>query len=388
MKFGYITQIINLFVLLSTNLLLPLLIGIEDYGKIIYVYSFTYLLLSFFDDGMNSMLLTGKHTIEFVFVFKNIFLIILAMPFLFYGILFFNNMKLLIAIFIQNFFYSFYTLLVSWQIVKEKKNILIFSSINYFIAMFFMPLFFAYFYNDFLEFVPFLSFLIMMLFVYFINHLDGLEFDIKKVKKILGKISIILLIRVFINQLQLSAKLLFFGVLLWGSIIFLKQYGTTEGLGSFRVAISLIIMIAMLIPIHRQTAIVIMNNKGRTNEIQFYFILAFVMYIFILFLFFTIGNQVINYFFNKNAKEIYELVSILIFLVPFKIYNEIYFVVIKNKDAINRFIILFFFLILLFFLLISLIQVKPTNIANSFIVIYFISFIFLFFYLNFFEWRH
>lgn len=339
---GYISQIISVLILLSYNLLLPILLGLELYGQLVYVSASTYLIVALFDHGYNLLAIKNQRNIYYLKQKLSLTLVFL----LFYSIYFLlakPEIKLplyyLIIIIAQTILHVLYTYSVHLQIANKRNDLFMKSSLINGGALLLVPILFYGFGFD-IRLAPLFTIALSLLAICIFNKNSFSDFSLRigtRKQPLKRKVKYLFLNSIL--QLKLSFGVVIDNLIVWAGVIYISDYGSYEYAASYRICMSIVSFLVLLLPMHKQSAYkAIIENKSDLWLKKYVLILVSFSMIMIVCVFIW-GEQILHLLYPSDFSVIYQALTILVFSIPLKVILDLQIFVLnkhKNLDSIVK----------------------------------------------------
>lgn len=242
---AYFSQLVGLFGLLLLNFILPIIIGVEVYGTLVFALSITYVSVTIIDEGAN--LLIAKNGVDAH---------VLAIKFLFGGlvcIIVISGLKITVsnafAYLIQTLSYILYTSLISLFTYHLKNEYLPLCGAIFSLLSFCLPLL-AFLHFIEMHFATTVAFMLSTAVAFVIaTHTVSLSSQGEKCNDKGTTLMSTKLESVFSVSIPLGV----YGFILWLGVFVLGSNENFEEASTLRIALSGVGLLSFLVPAHRNT---------------------------------------------------------------------------------------------------------------------------------------
>lgn len=356
MKFlvqGYLSQLVGVFFLVAYNFLLPVIVGFEEYGKLVYISGSSYLIISLFDYGynlrcvkkINRSYLYAKYI--FVGVFSSVF-----------GLYFISSSQVdsvyFIVIVVQTFLFVSYTYYSHMLVSLRRNDISIVNSLINGVLLFATPMAFS------LLGMP----IELSVVVYFFLSIVVVRICIHKVSGSVSKlemgggISVRFLRTSFLTQIKRSVGNFYDSFLTWAGVIFLADFIGEEDATAFRISISIVALLVLVVPLHRQTFYKEFVEHTERVWIVKYLVVLLGSILILLAGALIFSGEVLGLLYPSNSILLLEYFSILVFIFPLKVIIELLVLTYEEGVKQRLFIAVCFFSAILFLTLVSFVPIS------------------------------
>jgi hypothetical protein len=308
--FGYLLQIVSILLLLAQHFLLPLFLGLGEYGRLTFTIGCASLLFSGFDHGFNLLAVRKPKLGPYYLRNKLIFLVFTAFGFLFYvklGNPIFNT-KIVVPVLLQALFFVFYTYSINYEIaIGQIKRVVLFSLVNG-VLLVLTPITFAATGID-IIYGPFSATVLSLLLLVIVQR-RGVKFRAYS-SIILRPLRMGHLRKSFIKQCYISFGTIIDATIVWLGVIVVAIHYGYETAAVYRIVMSAISLLTQTLPLPKQVLI----RKARTTPTYFWayryigmLVLAGLAQVLVVYL---LGKPVLSMMFPEKVDAIYYGVLLL-----------------------------------------------------------------------------
>jgi hypothetical protein len=301
---------VSILLLLAQHFLLPLFLGLGEYGRLTFTIGCASLLFSGFDHGFNLLAVRKPKLGPYYLRNKLTFLAFTTLCFFFYiklGKPIFQT-KIIVPVLLQALFFVFYTYSINYEIAIGKiKRVILFSLVNG-VSLVLIPIIFATIGID-IIYGPFSATALSLLILMTVQK-RSIKFGAYN-SIILKPLRISHLRKSFIKQCYISFGTIIDAIIVWLGVIIITVHHGYEAAAVYRIVMSTISLLTQTLPLPKQVLI----RRARTTLTYFWayryvgmLILAGLTQMLTVYL---LGRPVLSVMFPEKVEAIYYGVLLL-----------------------------------------------------------------------------
>lgn len=306
---GYIVQLVSVLLMLAQHFVLPVFLGLEEYGRLAFTIGMASLLFSAFDYGYNLLTVRRPHLSWHYLSAKLALLACASLVFIFYALTSSEvEPEIIFPVLVYGFSYITYTYFVNCEIAHGRIKRVVYFSIISGSLLLINPLLFHYSDTN-IMYAPATTMVVSVVVVIFLSRresdLAGWKQIIKK--KLRGNH----LKKSAIKQAQISFGTIIEALIIWLGIVLVSIYEGFEAAAIYRIVMSALSLMAQLLPVPKQVLIRLAKTRSDyTWSIKYLLMIMFIGALQVLVVY-LLAEMVIGLVFPDKVNIIYAGILIM-----------------------------------------------------------------------------
>lgn len=272
---GYLVQIVSVLLMLAQHFMLPIFLGLEEYGRLAFTIGISSLLFSGFDYGYNLMMVRKPNLKYHYFASKFAFLLVAILIFIFYALMTpALGMEMILPVIIYSVCYITYTYFINSEIAQGRiKRVVTFSIISGSLLLL-IPLLFFYSGIDIL-YAPVTTQLLSVAAVVILCRKNIAFNRANRVFQV--RLKSVHLRRGMVKQAQMSFGTIIEAMIIWLGVVLVTLYEGYEAAAVYRIVMSALSLMTQLLPVPKQVLIRMARSESSTSWAVRYLLVIILM---------------------------------------------------------------------------------------------------------------